>query len=72
MFEHVFNIVQGHLSGINSFVTRDRDYPLSRSVVDNDHEAVIAIANREICDEIACHLGKWGGVSLSFDRYQAR
>ena len=68
--EHVFDIVQGHLSGIDCFMTRDRDYPLSRSVVDNDHEAVISIANREICDEIACHLGKWRGVPLSLDWYQ--
>ena len=69
-FEHVFDVIQGGLGGINCFMTRDRDYPLSRSVVDNDHEAVISVANREICDEIACHLRKWGGISLSFDWYQ--
>ena len=44
-FKHVFDVVQGRLGGVNGFVTRDRDYPLSRSVVDNDHEAVIAIAD---------------------------
>ena len=58
------------MGGINHFMTRDRDYPLSRSVVDNDHEAVIAVTNWQICDEIAGHLGKWGGVSLTLDRYQ--
>ena len=72
MFEHVFNIVQGRLGGVNCFMTRNRDYPLSRSVVDNNHEAVISVANREICDEVTRYLGKWGGVSLSFDWYQAR
>ena len=70
-FEHVFDIIQGCLSGINRFVTRDRDYPLSRSVVDNDHDAVIPIANQEIRDKVACHLGKRGGVSLTLDWYQA-
>ena len=69
-FEHVFNVVQGGLSGINCFMTGDRDYPLCRSVVDNNHEAVISVANREISDEIACHLGKRGGIPLSLDWYQ--
>ena len=71
-FEHVFDVIQGRLGGVNCLVTRDRDYPLSRSVVDNDHEAVISVANREICDEIACYLRKWSGIPLSFDQYQTR
>ena len=70
-FEHMFNVIQGCLNSINCLVTGNRDYPLYRSVVDNNHETVVAIANQQICDEITGYLGKWGGVSLAFDRYQA-
>ena len=40
-------------------------------MVDNNHEAVISVANWEICDEITCHLRKWGGILLPLDWYQA-
>jgi hypothetical protein len=65
------DIVLGGLDGVDCFVAGNRNYPLSRSMVDHDHEAVKFIDQVNVSDEVTCDLEKEKDISPSFNRNQA-
>jgi hypothetical protein len=44
---------------VYSFVARGENYPLQKSVVNNDHDRVEAIREREVGDEVSGTMSEW-------------
>ena len=57
--EDIFEKEFGYSLGVDGFSTWDENYPLRKTVVDHNHERIIAEGKWEIGDQINRQLLKW-------------
>ena len=68
-FVHIVKKEGGSTKGINSLVTRDKNYPLRKAMVYHDHDRVKACGGREIGDKVDGDLFE-GAEGGRWDRHQ--
>ena len=61
--EYMFEKEFSHSFSVNSFIAWGENYPLQKTVVDHDHERVVAIGWQEISDQVNRQLLKQAGAA---------
>ena len=70
-FEYEIKKQLGNSCSVNSFLARCKDYPLSKAMVDHDHDRIKSRRGREGGDEVNRELFK-GERDSGFDREERR
>ena len=60
--EYVFEKEIGYSFSIKSFVTWGENYPLQKTMVNHDHERIVAMRGREIGDQVNRQLLEQVGI----------
>ena len=69
--EYIFEKEIGYPFGIKGFVARDENYPLRKTMVDHDHQRIVAMRGWEVGDQVDRQLLKWVGADRG-DRGERR